>query len=240
MLGSYWMSSNSSVRSTTAPGVTARSSPTVNAFVSTIAGMCGGLRRSWTRLALPCTRLRPPVSSVAFSAAGFSAGKFVGASASRTFSALKRTRRSARSSRPGVGDQVVDRLARREVDLGEPAERRIPPPGVVLEAPVLLRRRDVGLADRDLGQLGPVARPAAGDLPGPGGEAGRELRPRHAREPAAGRPAAGVGQERVEARGTVGHQEVLASSGTSISRLRILPVGPLGSSSTNQILRGYL
>ena len=29
-------------------------------------------------------------------------------------------------------------------------------------------------------------------------------------------------------------------SGTSISRLRILPVGPLGSSSTNQILRGYL
>ena len=100
MLGSYWMSSNSSVRSTTAPGVTARSSPTVNAFVSTIAGMCGGLRRSWTRLALPCTRLRPPVSSVAFSAAGLSAGKFVGASASRTFSALKRTRRSARSSSP--------------------------------------------------------------------------------------------------------------------------------------------
>ena len=31
-----------------------------------------------------------------------------------------------------------------------------------------------------------------------------------------------------------------ACSGTSISRLRILPVGPLGSSSSNQILRGYL
>jgi hypothetical protein len=30
------------------------------------------------------------------------------------------------------------------------------------------------------------------------------------------------------------------SLGTSISRLRILPVGPLGSSSTNQTRRGYL
>ena len=30
------------------------------------------------------------------------------------------------------------------------------------------------------------------------------------------------------------------SDGISISRLRILPVGPFGSSSTNQILRGYL
>jgi hypothetical protein len=38
--------------------------------------------------------------------------------------------------------------------------------------------------------------------------------------------------------GTPAHGSYLASSGTSISRLRILPVGPLGSSSTNQILRG--
>ena len=35
-------------------------------------------------------------------------------------------------------------------------------------------------------------------------------------------------------------EAVFASSGTSTSRLRILPVGPLGSSSGNQILRGYL
>src|SRR3954447_13809441 len=33
---------------------------------------------------------------------------------------------------------------------------------------------------------------------------------------------------------------VLTDSGTSISRLRILPVGPFGSSSTNQMRRGYL
>jgi hypothetical protein len=32
----------------------------------------------------------------------------------------------------------------------------------------------------------------------------------------------------------------LTDSGTSISRLRILPVGPFGSSSTNQMRRGYL
>jgi hypothetical protein len=32
----------------------------------------------------------------------------------------------------------------------------------------------------------------------------------------------------------------LTSEGTSISRLRILPVGPFGSSSTNHTLRGYL
>ena len=31
-----------------------------------------------------------------------------------------------------------------------------------------------------------------------------------------------------------------APSGTAISRLRILPVGPLGSSSRNQTTRGYL
>jgi hypothetical protein len=35
-------------------------------------------------------------------------------------------------------------------------------------------------------------------------------------------------------------QAVLTSSGISTSRLRILPVGPFGSSSGNQILRGYL
>src|SRR4051812_44925260 len=35
-------------------------------------------------------------------------------------------------------------------------------------------------------------------------------------------------------------REAQRLTGTSISRLRILPVGPLGSSSTNQIARGYL
>ncbi|GAC1325387.1 MAG: hypothetical protein NVSMB25_23840 [Thermoleophilaceae bacterium] len=35
-------------------------------------------------------------------------------------------------------------------------------------------------------------------------------------------------------------QPAWTASGTSISRFKIFPVGPFGSSSTNQILRGYL
>ena len=58
----------------------------------------------------------------AFSAAGLRSGKFVGASASSTFSAAKRTRRSRAPVEPGVADQAVDRAARREVGLEQPAE----------------------------------------------------------------------------------------------------------------------
>jgi hypothetical protein len=96
---SYCRSSKTSVRSTTAPGVTARFSPTSNADLSTIAGMRGGRRMSRAKLRAPRVRLRPPVSSTAFSAAGFVTGRFEGATASSTFSAAKRTRRSARQSR---------------------------------------------------------------------------------------------------------------------------------------------
>ena len=41
-------------------------------------------------------------------------------------------------------------------------------------------------------------------------------------------------------RGGRANRDAHASLGGSISRLRILPVGPLGSSSTNHTLRGYL
>ncbi len=97
--GVYWMSSNTGVRSTTAPGVIARSPPTSNASGSTIVGIRGGVAMSRARLAAPRAKLRPPVSMKAFSAVGFVKGPFDGASASRTFSAAKRTRRSARQSR---------------------------------------------------------------------------------------------------------------------------------------------
>ena len=140
----------------------------------------------------------------------------------------------------GVADQLVDGPARRDVDLREAAEGRVAAPGLVPEAAVLLRRGDVGLPDDDLRELAGVAHAPARDLPGPRRQAGGELRTRHAREPAAGRPAAGIREQRVERGAALRHQLVLASSGTSISRLRILPVGPFGSSSTNQILRGYL
>jgi hypothetical protein len=42
------------------------------------------------------------------------------------------------------------------------------------------------------------------------------------------------------ARGGVGAYLAAAWTGTSIARLRIFPVGPFGSSSTNHTWRGYL
>ena len=98
--GLYWMSSKTGLRRTTAPGVTAMSSPIVNADVSTIDGMRGGLRMSRAKLPAPRTKLRPPVSSAALSTAGLVIGALEGASASSTFSAAKRIWRSLRQSRP--------------------------------------------------------------------------------------------------------------------------------------------
>jgi hypothetical protein len=98
--GLYWMSSNTGQRSTTAPGVTAMSSPIVNADVSTIEGIRGGVRMSRAKLPAPRTKLRPPVSSAALSTAGLVMGALDGASASSTFSAAKRTWRSLRQSSP--------------------------------------------------------------------------------------------------------------------------------------------
>ena len=53
-----------------------------------------------------------------------------------------------------------------------------------------------------------------------------------------GYPASFVVSTRRYARTSLAYGADLA--GTSISRLRILPVGPFGSSSTNQTTRGYL
>ena len=56
---------------------------------------------------------------------GFDHGKFVGASASSTFPAASRARRSARQSTSRVGDQAVDRLADREVALQQTAKQPV-------------------------------------------------------------------------------------------------------------------
>lgn len=53
---------------------------------------------SLTKLATPCTRLRPPYSSATRAEIGFTSGKLLGASASSKFCARKRTRLSARQS----------------------------------------------------------------------------------------------------------------------------------------------
>src|SRR4051812_47432316 len=72
--------------------------PTVNADRSTMEGTRGGRAMSRAKLREPRTKLRPPVSTAALSAVGFRSGAFVGASASTTFSAAKRIRRSLRQS----------------------------------------------------------------------------------------------------------------------------------------------
>ena len=79
--GVYWMSSQTSVRATTDPGVTARSLPTWNASPSTMVGMCGEEAMSETKARIPRTRLRPPVSMYAFHAAGLRYGLLLGADA---------------------------------------------------------------------------------------------------------------------------------------------------------------
>ena len=103
--GWYWMSSQTSVRATTDPGVTARSLPTWNASRFTMVGMCGEEVMSEANARIPRTRLRPPVSIYAFRAAGLRYGLLLGADAairlvSTNFSrVLSRQSSSASASR---------------------------------------------------------------------------------------------------------------------------------------------
>ena len=94
--GRYWISSNTGVRRTTAPGVTARSVPTWKASLSTIAGVRGELARSLTRCRGPVTRLAPPVSMTAFQPTGLSSGLLLGAAASTRLVATNLTRSASR------------------------------------------------------------------------------------------------------------------------------------------------
>ena len=114
VLGAYWISSKTSLRCTTAPGVAARFSPTVNFEVSTLAASRGGVDMSRSRFRAPFTRLAPASSIVTFSAAGFDHKKFVRASASAIFSATNRSSPSAAqsSSASPISSPVVATAAR--------------------------------------------------------------------------------------------------------------------------------
>ena len=118
----YWISSNTSVRSTTAPGVAAMLRPTSKADRSTISGMRGGDAMSRSELRRrrgrgSCRRCR----SAALAEAGFSSGTLLGArprpgSPTRTASAS-----SSRQSRSASATSSSAVCARREV---EPARSR--------------------------------------------------------------------------------------------------------------------
>jgi hypothetical protein len=68
------MSSNTSVRRTTDPGVTARFPPTSNFDVSTVAGSRGERETSRTKCRTPLTKLAPPVSTISLITAGLDHG----------------------------------------------------------------------------------------------------------------------------------------------------------------------
>src|SRR3954452_9283241 len=114
VVGRYRISSNTSVRNTTAPGVAARSSPTVNASGSTIEGTRGGLVRSRSIRRRPRTTLAPPVSMTAFTDSGFRTGTLLGARASTRFVAVNRMRSSSCQSRSAssMSSQAVRAVAR--------------------------------------------------------------------------------------------------------------------------------
>ncbi len=86
----YWISSISSVRITTAPGVAATSTPRSKSCGSERTGSRGGVRTSFEKRRAPVTRFAPPVSIIAFSDAGLVRGKFAGdRAATRLLTAIR-------------------------------------------------------------------------------------------------------------------------------------------------------
>ena len=131
VVASYWMSSMSSLRNTTLPGVTAMLRPTSNARSSVI--VMRPVRASSARLRRPCTRLAPSVAHArAARTSGLVAGKLVGAIASRycrvanssRLLLVGRQRREARELAQVVGVEQVGLPQQREVGLLVPCGRR--------------------------------------------------------------------------------------------------------------------
>ena len=114
VVGLYWISSKTSLRCTTEPGVVATLTPIVNFEASTLAGMRGDVDMSRSRCLAPASRFAPPLSSVAFSAVGLDHKKFVGASASAMFSTANLNSPSAAQSSSAslIRSSAVARTAR--------------------------------------------------------------------------------------------------------------------------------
>src|SRR5918998_1241397 len=148
--GSYWITSTTSSRWTTAPGVMPRSSPTVKALRSTWRGSPPLRTRSWSVFRNPRRTLTPAVSNARLSAAGLPGRVFVGDMALVRALSTKRTCSTSRQSavpgvqRPGrVGEPLVLRGGR---DLrGAPEDaHRVPsePDGLPRHRPGLGERGD--------------------------------------------------------------------------------------------------
>ena len=177
MAGRYWISSNTGVRRITDPGVTARSTPTSNASGSTMDGTRGGTAMSEAKCRRPARALPPPVSMAAFTAAGFSSGLLLGASASTRLVSTKPTRSESASSRPASATTPSAVSRRGQVRLHRAAQQRVARPSRVGEPAVPpgrlhlrtrprrcgpVRRAADARARRPAGAWPPAPRPGAG------------------------------------------------------------------------------
>jgi hypothetical protein len=88
----YWISSNTGVRKTTAPGVAAMVVPTSKPLMSTMLGTRGRRDASLTSAFAPRTRFAPRVSMVALVACGFRNTLLGGDNASTRFPTSRRRR----------------------------------------------------------------------------------------------------------------------------------------------------
>ena len=169
----YWISSNTSVRSTTAPGVTARSTPTSKASGSTIDGTRGGAGEVADEAPTALEQVAAAGVEAAFSTIGLSNGLLLGAEASTRLVDDEAHPLVVAPVELGVVDQAPQGLAERQVALQGALEDGVLRPRLLGEAAVLLVRLEPGTADAHLGQLGGQPQRAAGDAAGDGGRARR-------------------------------------------------------------------
>ena len=163
-------------------------------------GTRGGAAISETKCRRPARALPPPVSMAAFTAAGFSTGLLLGASAS--------TRLRQRETHPfGVGpvqvrvrDHTLRRLRGRQVGLHDAAQQRIARPARVGEPAVPPGRLNLRAAHRDAGHLAQQLPPPPGHQPGPGGQRRRQPQAGAARVHPAQRTEDRIGEQQVQRR----------------------------------------
>ena len=264
VVGSYWISSQISVRATTDPGVTARSRPTSNASGDTIAGIRGAADRSDASARTPRTALSPPVSMSAFQAAGLISGLLLGAAASTRFRTMNPARSASRhpSSASASSDSAAVAPARYSCTIRRrngfcvhagSVNRRSRGAGATADRPAVIRPTSVPSAaarratePRLAGQVQAQPEHRAVGLEPAQHPEGRVRQQQVQRRYPLGRVGEGVtgvlGGAAARLRPAHDRSRAGAPSvaGGRTSRRRILPVGPLGSWSTSHTCRGYL
>ena len=148
--GRYWISSKTSVRSTTLPGVAARFPPTLNLLVSTVAGSRGGRDMSRTKLPRAVDEVGAAAVDRLLEHGRVDSGKLVGATGVDEIRSREPHLAFCPPVDPGVADKIVDGAADSEIALqrtgGRPScptpgsvNRRSPRAGLSSERPAATR-----------------------------------------------------------------------------------------------------